>query len=69
MTATDVTTHALPTPGRWEIDPGTLTVAEDIAQSRVDVVIGMSSVSSGSADRDEDLRSAELLGDEEVASG
>lgn len=69
MTATDVTTHALPTPGRWEIDPGTLTVAEDLAQSRVDVAIGMASVSSGSADRDEHLRSAELLGAEEVASG
>ncbi|GAA4086653.1 YceI family protein [Nocardioides kongjuensis] len=86
MSATDVTTHALPTPGRWEIDPGhadvaftgrhfmvtkvrgrftdvtgSLTVAEDITQSQVDVVIGMASVSSGSPDRDEHLRSAELF--------
>lgn len=85
-TGTDQSAPALPTPGRWEIDPGhadvaftgrhfmitkvrgrftdvtgRLDIAEDITRSQVDVIIGMASVSSGSAERDEHLRSAELF--------
>ncbi len=47
--------------GRFTDVRGTVTVAEDLALSSVDVVIGMASVDSGSADRDEHLRSAELF--------
>jgi polyisoprenoid-binding protein YceI len=45
--------------GRFTDVAGTITVAEDMRDSRVDVVIGMASVESGSAARDEHLRSAE----------
>jgi len=47
--------------GRFTDVAGTVTVAEDVRDSRVDVVIGMASVESGSAARDEHLRSAELF--------
>ena len=47
--------------GRFTDVSGTVTVAEDMQDSRVDVVIGMSSVESGNAARDEHLRSAELF--------
>ena len=47
--------------GRFTDVAGTLAVAEDMRDSRVDVVIGMASVESGSAVRDEHLRSAELF--------
>lgn len=47
--------------GRFTDVSGTVTVAEDMRDSRVDVVIGMASVESGSAARDEHLRSSELF--------
>jgi polyisoprenoid-binding protein YceI len=47
--------------GRFTDVTGTLTVAEDMRDSRVEVVIGMASVESGSAARDDHLRSAELF--------
>jgi polyisoprenoid-binding protein YceI len=47
--------------GRFTDVTGTIAVAEDMQSSRVDVVIGMASVESGSAARDEHLRSAELF--------
>lgn len=47
--------------GRFTDVSGTVTVADDIRDSRVDVVIGMASVESGNAARDEHLRSAELF--------
>ena len=47
--------------GRFTDVSGTVTVAEDMRDSRVDVVIGMASVESGNAARDEHLRSAELF--------
>lgn len=47
--------------GRFADVSGTVTVAEDMRDSRVDVVIGMASVESGSVARDEHLRSAELF--------
>jgi polyisoprenoid-binding protein YceI len=53
--------------GRFTDVAGTLVVAEDMRDSRVDVVIGMASVESGSAVRDEHLRSAELFDVEQFA--
>ena len=47
--------------GRFTDVRGTVTVADDPRDSRVDVVIGMASVESGNATRDEHLRSAELF--------
>lgn len=47
--------------GRFTDVRGSVTVAEDIARSSVDVVIAMASVESGSSVRDEHLRSAELF--------
>lgn len=47
--------------GRFTDITGTLRFAEDPADSSVDVVIGMGSVESGNATRDEHLRSAELF--------
>lgn len=47
--------------GRFTDVAGTITVAEDMRDSRVHVVIGMASVQSGNAGRDEHLRSAELF--------
>jgi polyisoprenoid-binding protein YceI len=47
--------------GRFTDVSGTVTVAESMRDSRVDVVIGMASVESGSEARDEHLRSAELF--------
>ena len=47
--------------GRFTDVTGTVTVAEDMSDSRVEVVIGMASVESGNAARDEHLRSAELF--------
>jgi polyisoprenoid-binding protein YceI len=47
--------------GRFTDVAGTVTVAEDMGDSQVDVVIGMASVESGNAARDEHLRSAELF--------
>jgi polyisoprenoid-binding protein YceI len=47
--------------GRFTDVTGTLSVAEDMRDSRVDVIIGMASVESGSAARDNHLRSAELF--------
>jgi polyisoprenoid-binding protein YceI len=47
--------------GRFTDVSGTVTVAEDMRDSRVDVVISMASVESGNAARDEHLRSAELF--------
>ena len=47
--------------GRFTDVAGTLAVADDMRDSRVEVVIGMASVESGSAVRDEHLRSAELF--------
>ena len=51
--------------GRFTDVSGTVTVAEDMRDSHVEVVIGMASVESGSAARDEHLRSAELFGVEQ----
>ena len=47
--------------GRFTDVRGAVTVAEDMALSRVEVVIGMASVTSGSDVRDDHLRSAELF--------
>jgi polyisoprenoid-binding protein YceI len=47
--------------GRFTDVTGTLRFADDPADSSVDVVIGMASVESGNATRDEHLRSAELF--------
>ena len=47
--------------GRFTDVTGTVRVAEDMSDSRVDVVIGMASVESGSAARDEHLRSSEMF--------
>ena len=47
--------------GRFIDVTGTLRFAEDPAESAVEVVIGMASVESGNATRDEHLRSAELF--------
>jgi len=47
--------------GRFTDVRGTVTIAEQMEDSRVDVVIGMASVESGSATRDDHLRSDELF--------
>ena len=47
--------------GRFPDVAGTVVVADDMRSSRVDVVIGMASVESGNAARDEHLRSAEMF--------
>jgi polyisoprenoid-binding protein YceI len=47
--------------GRFTDVRGSVTIAENINDSTVDVVIGTASVESGSAARDEHLRSAELF--------
>ena len=47
--------------GRFADVRGAVTVAEDMALSHVEVVIGMASVTSGSDVRDDHLRSAELF--------
>lgn len=47
--------------GRFTDVRGSITVAEDITQSTVEVVIAMASVESGNPARDEHLRSAELF--------
>lgn len=47
--------------GRFTDVTGTVTIAEDMNESQVDVVIDMASVESGSATRDEHLRSPELF--------
>ena len=47
--------------GRFTDVRGALTIAEDFVDSRVEVVIGMASVESGNAARDEHIRSAELF--------
>jgi polyisoprenoid-binding protein YceI len=47
--------------GRFTDVSGAVTVAENMNDSHVDVIIGMASVESGSAARDEHLRSAELF--------
>ncbi|WP_034808259.1 YceI family protein [Intrasporangium oryzae] len=47
--------------GRFTDVRGAITVAEDITQSTVEVVIGMASVESGNPTRDEHLRSAEMF--------
>jgi polyisoprenoid-binding protein YceI len=47
--------------GRFGDVRGRVVVAEDPADSRLDVTIGTASVESGNATRDEHIRSAELL--------
>jgi polyisoprenoid-binding protein YceI len=47
--------------GRFTGIDGTVTVADDVTDSRVDVEIAMASVVSGNPDRDEHLRSADLF--------
>jgi polyisoprenoid-binding protein YceI len=47
--------------GRFTDVRGSVTIAEDMSASSVDVVIGMASVESGNATRDEHLRSEELF--------
>lgn len=47
--------------GRFTDIRGALTVAENLADSSVEVVIGMASVESGNAARDEHIKSAELF--------
>jgi polyisoprenoid-binding protein YceI len=47
--------------GRFTEVTGTVNIAEDMSRSSVEVVIGMASVHSGNAARDEHLRSAELF--------
>ncbi len=47
--------------GRFTDVTGTVRIAENPAESRVEVVIGMASVDSGDATRDAHLRSAEMF--------
>jgi polyisoprenoid-binding protein YceI len=47
--------------GRFPDVSGSITVAEDMNDSTVEVTIGMASVESGNATRDDHLRSPELL--------
>lgn len=47
--------------GRFTDVRGSLTVADDFADSSVEVVIGMASVASGNTERDEHIKSAELF--------
>jgi polyisoprenoid-binding protein YceI len=47
--------------GRFTDVVGAVTIAEDMADSQVDVTIAMASVTSGSDIRDDHLRSAELF--------
>lgn len=47
--------------GRFTDVEGAVTISEDMSSSRVDVTIGMASVESGNATRDDHLRSAELF--------
>jgi polyisoprenoid-binding protein YceI len=47
--------------GRFTDVTGTVTVADDPEQSRLDVTIGMASVESGNATRDDHLRSSDLF--------
>lgn len=47
--------------GRFTDVTGAVTISEDMAQSSVDVTIGMASVTSGSDVRDDHIRSAELF--------
>ena len=47
--------------GRFTGVDGAVEIAENLADSRVEVTIDMASVESGSADRDEHLRSADLF--------
>jgi polyisoprenoid-binding protein YceI len=47
--------------GRFTGVDGTVQVADDIAESTVEVTIDMASVESGSADRDDHLRSPDLF--------
>ncbi|HWM74138.1 MAG TPA: YceI family protein [Nocardioides sp.] len=47
--------------GRFSDVRGSITVAEDMNDSTVEVTIGMASVESGNPDRDEHLRSDELF--------
>lgn len=47
--------------GSFESFSGTIEVAEDLTQSRVDVSIDTASVTTGAADRDNHLRSADFF--------
>lgn len=47
--------------GRFTGVEGTITVADDIASSEIDVVIDMSSVTSGDQSRDDHLRSSDFF--------
>jgi len=47
--------------GRFTDVAGAVTIAEDMADSQVEVTIGMASVTSGHESRDEHLRSPELF--------
>lgn len=47
--------------GRFTDVSGTVVIAEDPRESHVEVAIGMASVSSGSKDRDDHLRSPDLF--------
>jgi polyisoprenoid-binding protein YceI len=47
--------------GRFSDVRGTVTIAEDLNDSKVDVTIGMASVESGNPTRDDHLRSDELF--------
>src|SRR3954451_6135285 len=47
--------------GRFTGVTGSVVIAEDLADSRVDVTIDMATVESGSTARDEHIRSAELF--------
>jgi polyisoprenoid-binding protein YceI len=47
--------------GRFTDVRGSIAIAEEVSESRVEVVIGMASVDSGSKVRDDHLRSADLF--------
>lgn len=51
--------------GRFTGVDGTITIADHIERSTVDVTIDMATVDSGSSDRDDHLRSADLFAVEE----
>jgi len=55
--------------GRFTDVSGTVRIAEDPSNSSVEVTIGMASVSSGSTDRDDHLRSADFFDVERFPTG
>ena len=47
--------------GKFETFEGTVTTGDDVSDSRVDVSVDLSSINTGTAARDDDLRSANFF--------